>query len=217
MKFLKMKEPVSTWTHFIPFLAGIVGLVFLIIESLHNPSKMVTMTIFGASIILLYGASSIYHWVQTTPEKELILRKIDHMAIFLLIAGTYTPVLYYGLEGTWKWVMLLAVWVLSFIGMAMKIWFMKLPRSVSTTFYLALGWLAIVPFYKLIENLPLEAVILMVAGGAAYTVGGIIYGTKKLNFIPNKFGFHEVFHIFVALGTLLHYFMIFFYVAPLSP
>ncbi|MFT9846557.1 PAQR family membrane homeostasis protein TrhA [Aneurinibacillus sp. REN35] len=216
MNFLKMKEPVNTWTHFVPFLAGIVGLVFLILESKSNPSKLVTMTIFGVSVILLYGASSVYHWVRTTPEKELWLRKIDHMAIFILIAGSYTPVLYYGLEGAWRWAMLLGVWGLSFIGIAMKLFFMKLPRSVSTVFYVALGWIAVIPFAKLIESLPTEAMILMVLGGLAYTVGGIIYGTKKLNFIPNKFGFHEIFHIFIAVGTLLHYFMIFFYVMPIQ-
>lgn len=216
MKALKaMKEPVNTWTHFIPFLAGFVGLFFLIAQSYHSPSKLATMTIFGVSIILLYGASSIYHWVRTTPEKELILRKIDHIAIFILIAGTYTPVLYYGLEGAWKWSMLIAVWSLAFVGIVMKIWFMKLPRSVSTVFYLALGWMAVVPFAKLIHSLPLQAIILMVLGGLAYTIGGIIYATKKLDFFPDKFGFHEIFHIFVAVGTSLHYFMIFFYVVPL--
>jgi hemolysin III len=215
MKFLKMKEPVNTWTHFIPFLASIVGLVFLIVESKHNPSKLVTMTIFGVSIILLYGASSIYHWIRTTPEKELILRKIDHMAIYILIAGTYTPVLYYGLEGAWKWTMLIVVWLLALIGIAMKIWFMNLPRSISTVFYLALGWMAIVPLAQLVQNLPIKAIILMILGGVAYTIGGIIYATKKLNFFPNKFGFHEIFHIFVALGTLAHFFMIFIYVIPI--
>jgi hemolysin III len=215
MKFLKMKEPVNTWTHFIPFLAGIVGLVFLILESKHNPSKLVTMTIFGASIILLYGASSILHWIRTTPEKELILIKIDHMAIFILIAGTYTPVLYYGLMGAWKWVMLIAVWLLSFIGIAIKIWFINLSRTISTAFYLALGWIAIIPFAKLVETLPVEAIILMISGGVAYTIGGIIYATKILDFIPNKFGFHEIFHIFVVLGTLLHFLMIFIYIMPI--
>lgn len=215
MKWWKMKEPANTWTHFVPFLAGIVGLVFLIIESWHNASKLITMSVFGVSIILLYGASTIYHWIRTTPSKELILRKLDHMAIFVLIAGTYTPILYYGLEGAWRWAMLISVWVLSAIGIAMKIWFMHLPRSVSTVFYVALGWLAVIPFYKLIENLPLQAIMLMISGGVAYTVGGIIYGTKKLDFFPNKFGFHEIFHLFVAAGTLLHYFMIFFYVVPL--
>lgn len=215
MKILKMKEPVNTWTHFIPFLAGIVGLIFLILESKHNPSKLVTMTIFGASVILLYGASSILHWIRTTPEKELILRKIDHMAIFILIAGTYTPVLYYGLAGAWKWVMLITVWLLSFIGIAIKIWFIHLSRTMSTVFYLALGWIAIIPFAKLVETLPVEAIILMISGGVAYTIGGIIYATKIWDFIPNKFGFHEIFHIFVALGTLLHFLMIFIYIMPI--
>ncbi|NWO08538.1 MAG: hemolysin III family protein, partial [Alteromonadaceae bacterium] len=107
-----MREPVNTWTHFVTFLAGIVGLVFLILLSREQLSALVTMTIYGVSVILLYGASSLYHWVRTTPEKEMILKKLDHIAIYLLIAGSYTPVFYYGLEGAWKWVMLTAVWVL---------------------------------------------------------------------------------------------------------
>ena len=94
---LNMKEPVNTWSHFISFVAAIVGLVFLIILSKDNISKLVTMTIYGMSVISLYGASSIYHWVKTTPKKELLLKKIDHIAIYFLIAGSYTPVFYLSL------------------------------------------------------------------------------------------------------------------------
>ena len=215
MKIFKMKEPFNTWTHFIPLLAGIVGLVFLILDTKHNPSKLVTTTIFGISVILLYGASSVYHWVRTTPEKELILRKLDHIAIYLLIAGSYTPVLYFGLDGAWRITMLIAVWVLAFIGMIMKIWFMNLPRSISTAFYLALGWLAVIPFANLIKSLPLEAIILLISGGLAYTTGGIIYATKKLNFFPKTLGFHGIFHIFIALGTVIHYFMVLLFIVPI--
>lgn len=216
MNCLNMKEPVNTWTHFIPFIAGIVGLIFLILESVGNPAKLVTMTIFGVSIILLYGASSVYHWIQTTPEKELILRKLDHIAIYLLIAGTYTPILYFALEGVWKNTMLILVWLLAFIGIIIKIWFINLPRSISTTFYIALGWLAVIPFGKLVKSLPITAIILLIAGGVIYTIGGIIYATKKFNFFPNFIGFHGIFHIFIVLGTLIHFFMIYFFIIPLG-
>jgi hemolysin III len=212
LKWMRMKEPVNTWTHFVPFIAGIVGLIFLIVETYRDPSKLVTGIIFGLSVILLYGASTAYHWIRTTPSKVLILRKLDHIMIFVLIAGTYTPVFYYGLEGIWRWTMLSAVWALSLIGMALKIWFMKLPRSISTVFYVALGWIALVPIAKMIDAFPVQAMILMLLGGVFYTIGGIIYATKIFNFVPNKFGFHEIFHIFVSLGTLMHFFMIYGYV-----
>lgn len=210
-----MREPVNTWTHFITFLAGIAGLVYLIIFSYRDLAKLATMGIYGASIVILYGASTAYHWANTTPEKQLILRKFDHISIFILIAGTYTPVLYYGLEGTWRWVMLAAIWGLSLVGIIIKIFFLGIQRWVSTMFYIILGWMAIVPMSRLIQAYPKEAMLLLFLGGLSYTVGGIIYATKIFNFIPNKFGFHEVFHIFISIGSLLHFVMIAKFILPM--
>jgi hemolysin III len=210
-----MKEPVNTWSHFITFLAGVLGLVFLIIFSYDNISKLVTMTVYGVSLIVLYGASTIYHWVETTPKKERILRKIDHISIFLLIAGTYTPVFYYGLEGTWKWAMLSAIWILSLVGIVLKVFFIGVSRIVSTALYILIGWAALIPLFKLVENLPIGAIVLMFLGGVAYTIGAAIYATKSFDFIPNKFGFHEIFHIFVSLGSVLHFIMIWCFVLPI--
>lgn len=214
LNFLRMKEPVNTWTHFVTFLAAIAGLVFLIILSKNNVSKLITMTIYGSSLILLYGASSLYHWVKASPRVELLLKKIDHISIYFLIAGSYTPVFYYGLDGAWKWTMLISVWTLAAIGMLLKVWFIHLPRYVSTAFYVTLGWIAVVPFVKLISSLPVGAMVLMVAGGVAYTIGAIIYATKKLNFFPNRFGFHEIFHLFVSAGSIVHFVMIALYLLP---
>ncbi|WP_240627371.1 PAQR family membrane homeostasis protein TrhA [Thermoflavimicrobium daqui] len=216
MKWLKMKEPVNTWTHFITFLAAIVGLVFLILLSYKNVSTLITMTIYGVSIILLYGASSLYHWVRTSPRKELILRKIDHCAIYLFIAGSYTPVFYHGLDGIWKWIMLPAVWVLALIGIFLKIWYIHAPRAVTASFYVSLGWIAVIPFAKLFQNLPVGAIILMFVGGIFYTIGAIIYATKCFNFFPNRFGFHEIFHLFVMAGSTVHFFMMVLYIIPLG-
>ena len=213
---LKMKEPVNTWTHFISFVAAIVGLVFLIIVCKNNISKLVTMTIYGLSMILLYGASSIYHWVQTTPKKELLLKKIDHIAIYFLIAGSYTPVFYYGLEGAWRWAMLISVWSLAMLGMTLKIWFIHAPRYVSAGFYVSLGWIALVPFLQLIKHLPLGAIILMAVGGVIYTMGAVIYATKIFDFFPKRFGFHEIFHLFIAAGSIVHFIMILIYIVPMK-
>lgn len=210
-----MREPVNTWTHFITFLAGIAGLIYLIIFSYGDLAKLATMGIYGASVVILYGASTAYHWANTTPEKQLILRKFDHISIFILIAGTYTPVLYYGLEGTWRWAMLAAIWGLSLVGIIIKIFFLGIQRWVSTMFYIILGWMAIVPMSRLIQAYPKEAMLLLFLGGLSYTIGGIIYATKIFNFIPNKFGFHEVFHIFISIGSLLHFVMIAKFILPM--
>jgi hemolysin III len=216
MKFFKMREPVNTWTHFITFLAAVIGLFFLIGISWPDPSTLVTMTIYGVSVILLYGASSLYHWVVTTPEKELIFRKMDHCAIYLLIAGSYTPVFYYGLDGTFQWVMLSCVWGLSVLGIVLKLFFMHVPRYVSTAFYLTLGWIAVVPFVKLVHALPTGAILLMVLGGVFYTVGAVIYATKWPDFFPGKLGFHEIFHLFIMAGTVVHFAMMVIYILPIG-
>lgn len=212
---LKIKEPGNALTHFATFIASIVGLVFLIILSKNNVSKLVTMTIYGISVIFLYGASSLYHWAKTSPQKVQILRKLDHVAIYLLIAGSYTPVFYYGLTGAWKWTMLTAVWTLALLGVFLKICIIRIPRYVSTAFYITLGWIALVPFLQLFKNLPAGAVYLMIIGGVAYTAGAIVYATKCFNFFPNRFGFHEVFHLFVMAGSIIHFVMMLEYFVPL--
>jgi len=212
---MKIKEPMNTLTHFIPFVAAWFGLVSLIIMSYGNLSKLITMTVYGLSIIALYGASSLYHALRTTPEKELTLRKIDHMMIYVLIGGSYTPVFYYGLEGNWRLIMLIAVWTLAIIGMVLKIWFIDAPRYVSTAFYVTLGWIALVPIVQLVNNLPLGALIMMVAGGAMYTFGAVIYAAKIFRLPRLRLGFHEIFHIFIAAGTLIHFLMILIYFVPM--
>ncbi len=209
---MKIKEPVNALTHFVMFLAGLVGLGLLIWRAWGTVSGVMVAIIFGLSIIMLYGASTLYHWVRTTPKKELLLRKLDHISIYMLIAGTYTPVLYYGLDDPWRWIMLAVIWGLAAIGALLKIWLVGLPRGVTAGFYLALGWMAVIPFKQLLESLARPALILLVAGGSAYTIGAIIYATKIFNFVPKRFGFHEIFHIFVGLGTILHFLMVFLFV-----
>lgn len=209
---MKIKEPVNALTHFAMFLGGLVGLGLLIWKGWGTVSGVTVALVFGLSIIMLYGASALYHWIKTTPKKELLLRKLDHISIYMLIAGTYTPVLYYGLEDPWRLVMLVVVWSLAAIGAVLKIWSVDLPRGVTAGFYLAFGWMAVIPFKQLLQSLPRQAVTLLIAGGAAYTAGAVIYATKIFNFFPKRFGFHEIFHIFVGVGTVLHFLMIFLFV-----
>ena len=172
------------------------------------------MTVYGVSIVLMYGASSLYHWLRTTPRKVLVLKNRSCCNLFA-DCRYISPVFYYGLPGLWKWSMLAAVWVLSITGILLKLWFINLPRYLSTAYYITLGWIALVPFLQLFKSLPLGVVILMILGGVVYTVGGIIYATKCLDFFPNRFGFHEIFHLFVIGGSVIHFIMIVNYLLPL--
>jgi len=212
MRFLRFKEPVNTWTHLITCLFAVVGLIVLLVES-SGVGKTVAMIVYGISMIVLFLASSLYHAIYTTPKKELWLRKFDHVSIFLLIAGTYTPVFAFALDGAWRVTMLTVVWSLAAVGMILKLFFMGMPRYISTIFYVALGWIAVVPFVKMIDTMPTGAITLMVLGGVAYTIGAIIYGTKKFDFFPNRFGHHEIFHLWVSAGAVLHFFMVERYIA----
>ena len=174
------------------------------------------MAIYGGSVVFLYGASSLYHWVQVAPRWLVVFRKIDHIAIYIVIAGSYTPVLYHGLSGWWRWSMLTGVWGLAILGVFLKVWFFNLPRVVSTAFYVTMGWLAVIPLGKMISNLPTGALILMVAGGVTYTLGAIIYATKGFfRSWPGPLGFHEVFHLFVVAGTICHFIMVMVYLVPM--
>lgn len=209
---IKIKEPANALTHFAMFLAGLVFLGLLLKKGWGRVDGIATGLIFGLSIVTLYGASTLYHWIRTTPRKALLLRKFDHISIYILIAGTYTPVLYYGLEGPWRWITLAVVWSLAAIGSVLKIWLVNLPRALTAVFYLLLGWFAVVPLPQLVRTLAKPALVLLVAGGLVYTLGAIIYATKIFNFAPKSFGFHEVFHVFVSLGTILHFLMIYLYI-----
>lgn len=212
---MRIKDPVSGLSHLAGLFLAIVGLVFLIKQTYTEIDKMVVIIIYGASLILLYTASSVYHLMDTAPRTTKILRKIDHVSIFLLIAGCYTPVFYLGLEGTWRLGMLIAVWSIALAGIILKIAWITVPRAISTILYVALGWIALVPFYQLIQNIPLEAILLMVLGGVFYTVGAVIYAKKSWDFFPGVFGFHEVFHFWVLAGSITHYILMYKYIIVL--
>jgi hemolysin III len=211
-----MREPVNGLTHLGAAAVSAVGLVALLITGRSTVGKEVSLLIYGSTLVLLFAASSTYHLVKGSPRVMGILRKVDHAAIYLLIAGSYTPFCYNMFSGFWQWGLLAIVWSLALAGVIVKIFIIKSPRWLNTAIYLVLGWLVIFAVREMLATVPVGALLWLSAGGVLYTLGAIVYATKTLNFVPGKFGFHEVWHIFVILGALAHFAAVILYVAPAS-
>jgi hemolysin III len=210
----KLREPVNGLTHFFAAIAAAVGLLILILLGWQSLSKLISLSVYGASLILLFSASAAYHMVRVDPRALEIFRKLDHSAIYLLIAGTYTPFCVIMFSGFWKWGLFTIIWSLALIGIVVKIFVIRAPRWLTAGVYVLMGWLCFAAIGEMLRVLPAGALAWLVAGGIIYTLGAVVYITKKLDFVPGKFGFHEVWHIFVILGALAHYVAIAVYIAP---
>lgn len=210
----KLKDPVSGLTHLAGAIASIAGLVFLIISaaSRHSAIDVVSFTLFGSSLILLYTASALYHLLNMSEKATRILRKIDHIMIYFLIAGTYTPIVLGPLIGGWGWSIFGVVWGLAITGLFLTIFWLKAPRWVTTSIYLSMGWVVIIAVYPMItiftEKGAFNSLLWLLLGGLSYTIGAVIYGLKWPKLKNKYFGFHEIFHIFVMIGSLCHYWFI---------
>jgi len=217
MSFLKryIREPVNGLTHGIGALLALVGLVLLLKEAFKSGSltHLIAFGVFGLSMVLLYTASSLYHSLHAREKTLILLQKLDHSMIYILIAGSYTPVCLLVLEGGWKWGVFAGVWGLAIIGIIKKFIWIDAPRWLSTLFYLGMGWLAVFLFPMLWGRLPNLFLLWIAAGGIAYTAGAIIYGLKKPNLIPEWFGHHELWHLFVLMGTFSHFWAFYQYLS----
>lgn len=205
--FTKMKEPMNALTHLIGDVLSVIGLVFLLYYAVvrGTPWHIVSFSVFGISLILLYTASTLYHALNLSKRKTEILHKIDHMMIYVLIAGTYTPVCLISLRGIWGWSLFASIWSIAIIGILFKIFWFNAPRWLSTLFYIVMGWLVVVAFVPLANAVSPRGLVWLVAGGVLYTIGGIIYGTKRPRINLKFFGFHEIFHLFVLGGSMCHF------------
>ena len=202
----KMRDPVSSLTHLmgailsIPYTAVLIGAAARQSSARH----IIAFAVFGVSLFLLYATSAAYHMPRFSEKAIRILRRIDHMAIFVLIAGTYTPVCLLPLQGVWGWTFFGLVWVLAVTGIVLKTVWMQAPRWLSTVIYVFMGWLVLIAFYPLMQAVSATAVALLVSGGLTYTAGAVMYAVKWPPLRWRYFGFHELFHIFVLGGSCLH-------------
>ena len=203
------EELANSITHGLGIALSVAGLVILVVLSaIHgNAWHVVSCAIYGATMILLYTASTLYHSFQN-PNVKRIMRVLDHSSIYLLIAGTYTPFTLVTLHGPWGWSLFGVVWSLALAGIAFKVYFTGRFPKISTIIYVGMGWIAVIAIKPLMDILPAGGLIFLFGGGLSYTFGVIFYVWHKLPY------HHAVWHLFVLGGTVLHFFAILFYVVP---
>jgi len=203
----KWEEMVNIFSHATGLVLSLVALVFLIVRAveLDDVWRLVSFSIFGSSLVIVYLASTLYHSAKE-PERRSRLRIADHAAIYVLIAGTYTPFTLVTLSGTVGWVIFGVTWGMALIGIVLKFFFTGKYTLLSTLMYVFMGWLIVFAIGPLIDNLSSAGLDWLIAGGVAYTVGAILYGFKLVSFN------HAIFHLFVLLGSACHFMSVYFHV-----
>lgn len=200
----------SALTHGIGVWFASIGTAVLIVLAalVGNGWHLAASIVYGFCLIGLYAASTLYHALPLGEKGRRVLRKLDHMMIYFLIAGTYTPICLIPLNGVWGWWMFGIIWFLAIAGSIVKLVWMSAPRWLTSTTYIIMGWIAMIAFIPLVTKMDLMPFILLCAGGVFYTAGGIMYALKLPGKSNPKFGFHEWFHILVMLGSASHYMMV---------
>jgi len=209
---IKLKDPLSGALHFLGAALSVAALVLLILAGYGDPWKTVSFSIYGATLIILYSFSTLYHWLpQEAGGKDQLFRKLDHLSIYLLIAGTYTPFCLVTMRGPWGWSLFGIIWGLAITGILVQSVYINVKRWITTLIYVGMGWMVLIALNPLLEALPLNGVYLLIAGGLSYSIGGIVYAVKRPNF-SKHFGFHELWHIFVLAGSLFHFLCVLIFV-----
>jgi hemolysin III len=213
----KIKDPGSAITHFIAMALAILAAGPLLMKAAREPGHfhVAALAVFIISMILLYAASATYHTLDISPKINRLLRKLDHMMIFILIAGTYTPVCMIVLGDRTGWLLLSLVWGIAVAGIVIKAFWITCPKWFSSCLYIAMGWVCVLAFTRIVQALPTAAFCWLLAGGIIYTLGGVLYALKLplFNARHKYFGSHEIFHLFVMGGSLCHYIMMYAFVA----
>jgi hemolysin III len=214
----RLRDPVNGLTHAAGGALAVVGLVLLLATaaSARRVDQLVAFGVFGLSLISLYTASALYHLLPLSPAGVARLRRLDHMTIFVLIAGTYTPFCLLALEGPWRWGLLSLIWLLALGGVLLKLLWMDAPRWLSVVLYLGMGWVALIAAPALLRAVEVGGMAWVLAGGLTYSAGALVYALKRPNLVPGVFGFHEVWHLLVMAGSACHFWAVLRYVAPLT-
>ncbi|MCH8010725.1 MAG: hemolysin III family protein [Candidatus Marinimicrobia bacterium] len=203
------EEIIHSITHGIGLGLSIAGLTWLLVKAVlyGNVYQIVSFSIYGATLVILYLASTLYHGFQD-PRLKRIFKVIDHVSIYLLIAGTYTPFLLVGLQGAWSWTLLVIIWGLAMLGVSFKILFVHRFQNLSVLGYILMSWLSVLIIKELLVNISIGGLIWLAVGGVVYTVGIIFYFLQKIPYM------HVIWHVFVLGGSICHYFAVLLYLAP---
>ena len=209
-----LKDPMSGLTHSIGAILSIVALVLLILKAVNpvDPWKIVSFSIFGTGLFLLYTASTLYHWIPVSDRAESILKRFDHIMIYVLIASTYTPICLIPLRGPWGWSLFGIVWGLAVFGILWKLFQFKFSNWFSTVYYVFMGWLCIIAIWPLFTHLQMGALIWLFIGGIFYSGGVVFYALDRRKSPLKGFGFHEIWHIMVMAGSFSHFWVMYKYV-----
>ncbi len=213
----RLLEPVSALTHFAGAWAALAGASTLVFLSRHEPRKSLSLAVYGVSMVILYTASSLFHGLKLPPGRRMWLNRLDHQAIFLLIAGTYTPIVANLFPEPQRWWVLGAVWAAAFCGMLYKAFSRRIHGLLNASLYPALAWAGVVPtlLVSRIEPIaPPGGAALLLLGGLVYMAGFVIYARQRPDPWPAVFGHHEIWHMFVLGGSLCHFLFMLFYVVP---
>lgn len=212
----RIKDPGSAITHFIGMLMAIFAAVPLLIKAAHEPGQIyvVSIAVYAASLILLYAASTTYHTFNRSEKINTILKKIDHMMISVLIAGSYTPICLLVLGGRTGFILLSIVWGIALVGILIKAFWVYCPKWVSSVLYIGMGWTCVLAFTQILNSMSTAAFLWLLAGGIIYTAGGVIYALKLplFNSRHRYFGSHEIFHLFVMGGSACHFVVMYAFV-----
>jgi hemolysin III len=211
---LARKPLLRGWSHGLAALGSVAGLVALILVTRYDPAKLVSMVVYGAGLVLLFGVSGMYHIFNWPPKVKDWLRRADHATIFVFIAATYTPLAFNVLDGWWRIAVLVAIWACAVAGVAGAAPFLRMPRRLLAALYVAMGWLAVVALVPLTAALGWLAALLIALGGLQYTLGAAAYAFKRPRLWPRVFGYHELFHVAVITASVTFYVIVFRYAVP---
>ncbi len=211
------REPVNALSHMAGSLASIAGLTLMVVMAAVKADAwhVVSFAIFGTTLVFMYTASFLYHGLQLSAKTLAIFRRIDHIMIFMVIAGSYTPLCLVPLRGPWGWSLFGIIWGFAAVGIVLKLFWMNIPRWISTLIYLGMGWLCMVAIYPLVQILEPAPLLWLALGGLFYSLGALVYVFKKPDPFPKVFGFHEIWHICVLLGSACHFWLVFGYLTYL--
>jgi len=208
-----LREPVNGLTHLAAAFAALVGLVVLDVMAWGDVSNLVPLTIYGLSLVAMFSSSAAYHLLQASPRHSRILQKLDHSAIFLLIAASYTPICLHFFAGFWRLGFLTLIWSFALVGIFLKLLVSTMPRRLNAAVFLMMGWAAVLAAGEIFARLPAGAIFWLLLGGVFFTVGAIVYIARTPDLYPGVFGFHELWHIFVILGAFSHFVVMMRYIA----